>query len=321
MMPRLLVVPFLVVMVAIGTLVGLAACQREPAANQVTAEATPAMLAAVSPTASSSAGPCQFVPRLAEMRNQIGAAIVGDCIESEHQVPGTDNSEQRTTNGVFSHRDIDNRDLFLSASQTWIDSPKGLVTRPINQRFEWEGDRQMVEALRAGGYVIYFRHGATDQTQTDSDPNNLANCATQRSLTGAGRSQAQIIGDSFRSLAIPVGTVLSSEYCRALEYSRIAFTAAQPERSLDLTDPLTDPQKAESAQTVKGLLGTLPTARTNTVLVSHSPNIRLAVGVELPVEGEAAIFRVEASGTSTLVTRVLPTDWPILAQALTPPAY
>ena len=290
MIPRLLSV-----VVAIGALVVLAACQREPAANSVTAQATPAMLAAVSPTASSSAGACQFAPRLAEMRTQIGAAIVGDCVESEHPVTGTDNSEQRTTNGVFTHRDIDDRDLFSSASQTWIDSPKGLVARPINQRFAWEGDRQMVEALRDGGHVIYFRHGPTDQTQTDSDPAHLANCATQRNLTGAGRAQAQIIGDAFRSLAIPVGTVLSSEYSRALEYSRIAFAVPQPERSLDLTDPLTEPQKAESALNIKRLLGTLPATRTNTVLVSHSPNLRLAAGVDLPVEGEAAIFRVDAS--------------------------
>jgi len=60
----------------------------------------------------------------------------------------------------------------------------------------------------------------------------------------------------------------------------------------------------------------LPTAGTNTILVSHSPNIRLAAGVDLPVEGEAAVFRVDPSGTSTLVTLVMPTDWPVLAQGL-----
>ena len=50
---------------------------------------------------------------------------------------------------------------------------------------ETDDKRQLVEALRTGGYVIYLRHGATDQSQTDSDPNNLANCATQRNLTDA----------------------------------------------------------------------------------------------------------------------------------------
>src|SRR6185503_2092474 len=63
---------------------------------------------------------------------------------------------------------------------------------------------QLVDALRSGGHVIYFRHGATDQSQTDSDPNNLANCATQRNLTDAGRAQAQTIGTAFRTLGIPV---------------------------------------------------------------------------------------------------------------------
>jgi hypothetical protein len=67
------------------------------------------------------------------------------------------------------------------------------------------------------------------------------------------------------------------------------------------------------------LLATPPAAGTNTILVSHSPNIRLAADVDLPVEGEAAVFRVDASGVSALVTRVLPTDWPVLAQALATP--
>jgi len=35
------------------------------------------------------------------------------------------------------------------------------------------------------------------------------------------------------------------------------------------------------------------------------------VGVDLPIEGEAAVFGVDTSGASTLVTRVLPTDWPM----------
>jgi phosphohistidine phosphatase SixA len=177
-------------------------------------------------------------------------------------------------------------------------------------------DRPLVEALRGGGHVIYFRHGATDPNQYDSDPRNLANCTTQRNLTDAGRVQAEAIGDAFRKLGIPVDTVLSSEYCRALEYSRLAFGTARPEQSLDLTDPLTDAQKTGSAQTVKRLLATMPTSGSNTILVSHSPNLRLAMGIDLTTEGEAAVFRVDATGGSTLVARVLPTDWPVLAEAL-----
>ena len=198
-------------------------------------------------------------------------------------------------------------------------SPAGMMAAraptPDPAGAQVEAGRRVVSALHGGGYVIYFRHGATDQTQTDSDPENLANCATQRNLTDAGRAQAQTIGDAFRRLDIPVGAVLSSEYCRALEYSRLAFSTAQPERGLDLTDPLTDQQKAASTARLNRLLATPPAAGTNTVLVSHSPNIRLAAGVDLPVEGEAAVFQVDASGASKMVARIMPDDWSTLAHA------
>jgi broad specificity phosphatase PhoE len=181
-----------------------------------------------------------------------------------------------------------------------------------------QSELQMVEALRAGGYVIYFRHGPSDQNQVDTDSTNLGNCATQRNLTDDGRDQARAIAGAFRFLTIPVGVLLSSEYCRALEYARLAFGPAVPEASLDLTDPLEDQQKAQSTMTLIGLLGTPPDPGTNTVLVSHSPNIRLAALVDLPTEGEAAIFRVDAPGDSTLVARLMPTDWLRLATRMAP---
>jgi broad specificity phosphatase PhoE len=181
-----------------------------------------------------------------------------------------------------------------------------------------QSERQLVQALRAGGYVIYFRHGPSDQNQTDTDPTNLGNCAAQRNLTDAGRDQARAIAAAFRRLNIPVGAVLSSEYCRALEYSRLAFSMAVPEASLNLTDPLGEQQKAASTTALIGLLGTPPDPATNTVLVSHSPNIRLAALVDLSIEGEAAIFRVDTPGSSTLVARLMPADWPRLADALAP---
>ena len=76
--------------------------------------------------------------------------------------------------------------LFQGANQTWINRDGQVVTRPNNQRLDWEGDRQLIEQLQRGGNIIYFRHGATEASQQDSDPNNLANCATQRNLTPAG---------------------------------------------------------------------------------------------------------------------------------------
>ena len=93
---------------------------------------------------------------------------------------------------------------------------------------------------------------------------------------------------------------------------------AEPEPSLVLPDPLTDQQKAENTEALKRLLQVPPPAGANTVLVSHSPNIRLAAGVDLPAEGGAAVFRVQGQGEPALVARVLPDEWPALARALRP---
>ncbi|MDQ6675031.1 MAG: hypothetical protein M3069_30555 [Chloroflexota bacterium] len=253
------------------------------------------------------------------MRDLVGAQTVGACVEDQKQVMGTDNAIQRTSNGALFFRAIDNRVLFSNATQTWINGPTGLVTRPNTQRFEWEGDRQMIEGLQQGGYVVYFRHGATDNSQQDTDPNNLADCTTQRNLTDAGRAQGRAIGEAWTKLKIPVGSVLSSQYCRALEYSRLAFNQATPEPNLNLPDPLTDEVKAQHTAVVQKLISTPPPPGQNSILVAHSPNIRLAANVDLAVEGSAAVFKVDAVGAQKLIARVLPDDWTTLAQALSSP--
>jgi phosphohistidine phosphatase SixA len=262
---------------------------------------------------------CEIVLGFAALRDLVGQAVVGQCLESERQIPSNGNAEQRTTNGLLVYRALDQQVLFVGATQTWIDRGGSVVTRPNTERFEWEGDRQLVEALRRGGHTIYFRHGPTDPNQRDTEPDNLGNCATQRNLTDAGRDQARAIGAALRSLRIPVGQVLSSEYCRALEYAVLMF-GREPERepSLALPDPLSEEQRARNTEALSALLAREPQAGENRGMVSHSPNIRLAAGVDLPEEGGAAVLRLEG-GTLRVVARVRPGEWPVWAQALGSP--
>ena len=70
----------------------------------------------------------------------------------------------------------------------------------------------LVEALRRGGYVLYFRHAATDFSQSDTDTRNLANCRTQRNLTKAGREDARAIGRAIRALRIPTNWDISGTH-------------------------------------------------------------------------------------------------------------
>jgi Histidine phosphatase superfamily (branch 1) len=87
------------------------------------------------------------------------------------------------------------------------------------------GPARLADRLRRGGYVLAFRHAATDFSMTDST-RDLRDCSGQRNLTAEGRRQARSIGREFRRLAIPVGRVLASPFCRTRETASLAFGRA-----------------------------------------------------------------------------------------------
>lgn len=73
----------------------------------------------------------------------------------------------------------------------------------------------LLQMLRAGGYVIVFRHGATYPGQADTDPLNLGNIAQQRQLNDKGRADAKVVGEAFKGAGVPVGKSYSSQFQRA----------------------------------------------------------------------------------------------------------
>src|SRR5205085_8745599 len=70
------------------------------------------------------------------------------------------------------------------------------------------------DALRRGGYVLYFRHTSTDFGQSDETMTSFEDCNAQRNLTDKGRDEARAIGAAIQRDRIPVGDVLASPYCR-----------------------------------------------------------------------------------------------------------
>src|SRR5580704_18276504 len=83
-------------------------------------------------------------------------------------------------------------------------------------------DKDIAQALRAGGLVLVVRHGATFADQADTDPLNFDNIAAQRNLNDKGKVLAKAFGDAIREIGIPVGKVYTSKYNRAYETSDIA---------------------------------------------------------------------------------------------------
>jgi phosphohistidine phosphatase SixA len=175
-----------------------------------------------------------------------------------------------------------------------------------------------INALRQGGYVIVFRHGASRQDQADTDPLNPSNVAQQRQLTEAGRAKAKEIGEAFRKLRIPVGQVQTSVFNRAIETGSL-MNLGQVTSSLDLTDQgivVTPAENYRRSQALRQLVATVPPAGTNTVLVTHKTNILDTFGKDLfdVREGEASVFLPDG-GSYKLIVRVQADEWSKLAQA------
>ena len=177
---------------------------------------------------------------------------------------------------------------------------------------------ELVEALRGGGYVLYFRHGATDLSTSDSDRTSLANCATQRILSQAGRKQMTDIGKQIQRLRIPVGTVLASPYCRTVDTAKLAFGKVVAERDLAHTVTADEAVTRQRADALSKLQATVPRAGTNTVLSGHTGNLQEATGIWPSPEGVAIVFKPDGRGASGYVATVGPTRWAELAQAQPP---
>jgi phosphohistidine phosphatase SixA len=174
-------------------------------------------------------------------------------------------------------------------------------------------DTNIVKALRAGGFVMVVRHGATFPDQADTDPLNFDNIAAQRNLNDKGKALAKAFGDAIRQAGVSVGKVYTSKYNRAYETAVIAGFK-DIEKTADLTEGGLVVSPNENNRRVDAfhkLLGTPPTPGTNTILITHKPNIVDALGKDW---FDVTMFRPE-NGSYKLIARVQMEDWPHMAAA------
>lgn len=167
----------------------------------------------------------------------------------------------------------------------------------------------LLAALRSGGYVLYFRHAGTDFGQNDERMTGFDDCATQRNLTDSGRADARAIGAAIRQLALPVGAVLASPYCRTMETAQLIFGRAQATPAVR-----GGPAQADAARyaELRALLSAAPAAGTNLVIVSHGNPYRAIVGGTYLDEGEAAVIEPRGDAGFRVVARLRKSDWTAL---------
>jgi len=175
----------------------------------------------------------------------------------------------------------------LLAASLFIVSPA--ATQPAGPR-SLQG-AELLGALRAGGYVIYFRHADTDHSREDQRPVKLDDCATQRVLSEKGRQNSRAIGEAIHALDIPIGSVLASPLCRTVETAVLVFGYA--EKSMATREASPEPVGSPGRYAaLRALLSTAPTAGKNTAIVGHGyPYYSLTHKGQMLEEGQAAIVQ------------------------------
>lgn len=184
----------------------------------------------------------------------------------------------------------------------------------------------LVECLRGGGYTIHWRHAdadvCADQLQLGTAANTTvpnwwrscdSNCttATARQLNATGVQRATIIGQQIRSMGIPIGRVVSSEYCRCIGTAQAMDFGPTIETDPGVTYFVYD--EANRCTTNYDLIEQVPMAGTNTAIIGHAGFSSTCATLGSLAWGECAIFKPDGQGGATLIGRLLWDQWGQLA--------
>jgi phosphohistidine phosphatase SixA len=194
-----------------------------------------------------------------------------------------------------------------------------VLTAGLARAADLSGD-VLATGLRQGGYVLVMRHASSPQTPPSPAEADAGNPSDERQLDESGKRTATAMGDAVRKLHIRFGEVWSSPTYRALETIRLAGLP-KPRTAPELGDQGHSMQAAGSDQSawLKAKADEAPHAGSDTLIVTHLPNIAAAFGDRAKglSDGEALVFR-PAPGGAVLVARIKIDDWPSLAAAPPP---
>jgi phosphohistidine phosphatase SixA len=185
-----------------------------------------------------------------------------------------------------------------------------LAAQLIGDRTPKLQGQELINALKQGGYVIYFRHGATNKFgEADVPETDLANCEIQRNLSPEGVAQTKDIGAAFRRHRLPIGDVYTSPYCRCVDTAMHIFGKAQKADFLHFAIHTTESRRQTITQTLRDKFAEAPQPGMNTGIVSHTANLMGAVQIFPSPEGVAHIFKPEGKGNFSYVGVMAPEAW------------
>jgi phosphohistidine phosphatase SixA len=197
--------------------------------------------------------------------------------------------------------------LFLVAALAALASANAAGTENREQPVAVSDPRgaALVERLRKGGMVLFFRHADTRGMPCDRSF-RVGDREGQRNISAAGRAQSQAIGQALRELGIPVALpVLAGPVFRARDTAELAFGAANVQVTDGLlADDYSGARLGWVLDEHRRLFSAPVAAGTNRVLVGHrTPAIMVlgeTVGGRAFPEGAALVLEPGPSGARVL---------------------
>ncbi len=168
----------------------------------------------------------------------------------------------------------------------------------------------LLQSLRKGGYVLYMRHGNTNNDLPDQPNLKLDDCSTQRPLNDEGRAVVTQVGQAIAKARLPVGDVWVSPMCRAKESAQLAFgDKAQVDNLLMYTSLMTTVQKQPILANTRRLLSEPVAPGTNRVVVAHAPNLADLMGFFVKPEGTVVVISPLGDRQFRYVASIHPQHW------------
>ena len=197
--------------------------------------------------------------------------------------------------------------LTLSEFEAWMVPPEKAIVHSLGPKL---ADASLLKRLKTGGLVIIFRHGRATGAR-GKRPFDYYDCTKQRNLSDEGREELRQVGNAIRSIGIPISTVQSSPMCRTRETAWLVFGQVTPNKAL---------RRRKAVAERRMLAGKKPPAGKNSVLVSHSRQIRNVVWYPINPkshglrEGHAFILEPLGNSKYQFLAKLGPEDWSRLSQ-------
>lgn len=156
--------------------------------------------------------------------------------------------------------------------------------------------------LAEGGRALIMRHALAPGT---GDPGGfrLGECATQRNLNDAGRTQARALGARLRAAGVVRARVLSSRWCRCLETAELLGVGP-----VEPFDPLNSffgeaSERGPRTEALGRFLASIEPGAAPLVMVTHQVNITALTAV-VPASGEGLVLRLDRTARPPVEARV-----------------